>query len=58
MFSVCGGRRSRHSSLVSVSMLPADCPLILLLRGVGIMIHSRGANGGTAELVISQIIQG
>lgn len=32
--------------------------LLIRLLGVGIMIHSRGANGTAAELVITQILQG
>lgn len=32
--------------------------LCVRLLGVGIMIHSRGANGTTAELVINQVLQG
>jgi MFS family permease len=32
--------------------------LCVRLLGVGIMIHSRGADGSDAELVVSQIIQG
>lgn len=32
--------------------------LVVRLIGVGIMIHSRGARGSAAELVITQIIQG
>lgn len=36
---------------------PATLTLIVL-SGVGLMIHSRGANGSTAELVWTQILQG
>ncbi|KAG8900112.1 hypothetical protein FRC00_014382 [Tulasnella sp. 408] len=32
--------------------------LTVRLAGVGMMIHSRGARGGAAELVINQVIQG
>jgi len=32
--------------------------LIIRLAGVGLMIHSRGADGSTAELVWTQILQG
>ncbi|KAG8871995.1 hypothetical protein FRB98_000354, partial [Tulasnella sp. 332] len=32
--------------------------LIGLLLGAGVMIHSRGAQGSTAELVINQVLQG
>lgn len=32
--------------------------LALRMLGVGLMIHSKGANGGVAELVIVQMIQG
>lgn len=32
--------------------------LLIRLLGVGLMIHSKGAHGSTAELVIVQIVQG
>ncbi|BGP27916.1 hypothetical protein JCM10295v2_006903 [Rhodotorula toruloides] len=34
------------------------CGLLVRLLGVGLMIHSKGAHGSTAELVIVQILQG
>lgn len=32
--------------------------LLIRLAGVGMMLHSRGARGSTAELVINQVLQG
>lgn len=32
--------------------------LIIRLAGVGMMLHSRGARGSTAELVMNQVLQG
>lgn len=32
--------------------------LVIRLAGVGMMLHSRGARGSAAELVINQVLQG
>lgn len=52
-------RWSLRSSLVSyILFLYVALILMLLCRGVGLMIHSRGANASDAEIVWTQILQG
>lgn len=55
IFGILGGVIMRVSHRYKYLLITG---LVIRLAGVGLMIHSRGAQGSTAELVWTQILQG
>jgi len=56
---VCTRHRTRDPSNVSLRIIPTkNAHLRIPIRGVAMMIHSRGGNASDAELVWTQILQG
>ncbi|TCD63466.1 hypothetical protein EIP91_005375 [Steccherinum ochraceum] len=55
VFGICGGIYMRFAHRYKWLLVVSH---VIRLAGVGMMIHSRGANGSDVELVFTQIIQG
>ncbi|KAG8861478.1 hypothetical protein FRB96_002927 [Tulasnella sp. 330] len=54
-FGICCGAAMAYIRRWKIILIVGLC---IRLLGAGVMIHSRGAQGSTAELVINQVLQG